>query len=92
MEIPTGESRQALASREEETATRDVTGKILIILSIIERLSSFRGKYILPRLVPWKVSFIQRCHLFRVSFIRGSTVIYVPGDSKIKLSTPFFPS
>ena len=35
----------------------------------------FRGKNVLPlyRLVHWKVSFIQRCPLFRVSFIRGST-------------------
>ena len=34
-----------------------------IILSIIERLSSFRGKNVLPlyRLVHQKVSFIQRC-------------------------------
>ena len=40
-----------------------------IILSIIVRLSSFRGKNVLPlytcRLVHWKVSFIQRCPLFR---------------------------
>ena len=52
----------------------DALGRI--ILSIIERLSSFRGKNVLPlyRLVHWKVSFIQRCPLFRVSFIRGSTV------------------
>ena len=28
----------------------------------------------LYRLVHWKVCFIQRCPLFRVSFIRGSTV------------------
>ena len=47
-----------------------------IILSIIKRLSSFRGKNVLPlyRMVHWKVSSIQRCPLFRVSFIRGSTV------------------
>ena len=45
----------------------------MIILSIIERLSSFRGKKLVCRLVHWKVSFIQRCPLFRVSFIRGST-------------------
>ena len=34
-----------------------------IILSIIERLSSFRGKNVVPlyRLVHWKVSSIQRC-------------------------------
>ena len=53
----------------------DTLGRI--ILSIIERLSSFRGKNVLPlyRLVHWKVSFIQRCPLFRVSFIRGSTVL-----------------
>ena len=40
-----------------------------IILSIIERLSSFRGNNVLPlyELVHWKVSFIQRCPLFRVS-------------------------
>ena len=33
-------------------------------------------KNVLPlyRLVHWKVSFIKRCPLFRVSFIRGSTV------------------
>ena len=40
----------------------DTLGRI--ILSIIERLSSFRGNNV----------FIQRCPLFRVSFIRGSTV------------------
>ena len=36
----------------------------------------FGGKNVLPlyRLVHWKVSFIQRCPIFRVSFIRGSTV------------------
>ena len=41
-----------------------------IILSIIERLSSFRGKNALPlyRLVYWIVSFIQRCI---VSFIQS---------------------
>ena len=50
----------------------DMLGQI-----IIERLSSFRGKNVLPlyRLVHQKVSFIQRCPLFRVSFIRGSTVL-----------------
>ena len=62
----------------------DTLGRI--ILSIIERLSSFRGKNVLPlywlvhqkvsfiqRCPLFRVSFIQRCPLFRVSFIRGST-------------------
>ena len=54
------------------SGTLDVLG--WIILSIIERLSSFRGKNVLPlyRLVHWKVSFVQRCPLFR-----GSTVYTV---------------
>ena len=56
----------------------DTLGRI--ILSIIERLSSFRCKmychYI--RLVHWKVSFVQRCPLFRVSFTGDSTVYEVP--------------
>ena len=40
------------------------------ILSIIERLSSFRGKNVLPlyRLVHWKVSFII---IIEVSFIQS---------------------
>ena len=54
----------------------DTLGRI--VLSIIERLSSFGGKNVLPlyRLVHCKVSLIQRCPLFRVSFIRGSTVVH----------------
>ena len=34
-------------------------------------------------LVHWKVSFIQKCPLFRVSFIRGSTVMerYMSNDN-----------
>ena len=37
----------------------------------------FGGKNVMPlhRLAHRKVSFIQRCPLFRVSFIRGSTVL-----------------
>ena len=55
-----------------------------IILSISERLSSLGGKNIFPlyRLVHRKASFIQRCPLFRVSFIRGSTVAESGSDSK----------
>ena len=48
---------------------KDTLGRIILLIR--ERLSSFRGKP-LYRLVRWKVSFIQRCPLFTVSFIRGS--------------------
>ena len=43
----------------------DALGRIF--LSIIERLSSFGGKNVLPlyRLVHWKVSFIQRCLFYQ---------------------------
>ena len=42
----------------------------------VESLSNGMDRFVLPlyRLVHWKVSFMQRCPLFRVSFIRGSTV------------------
>ena len=40
-------------------------------LSIIERLYSFRGKMYYHYIIGW---YIRKCPLFRVSFIRGSTV------------------
>ena len=70
------------ASVHKDTSVRPISVKYGHIgtLSIIERLSSFRGKmychyiHCTRRLVHRKLSFIQRCPLIRVSFIRGSTV------------------
>ena len=61
-----------------------------IILSIIERLSSFGGKNVLPlyKLVHRKVSFVQRCPYSRVSSIRGSTVSRLFGFCRHSLSDP----
>ena len=38
------------------------------------------------RLMHQEVSFIQRCPLFRVSFIRGSTVYYVTQGNDVKVN------